>query len=187
MKTLHERLRSERRNAAIWSVLTPVFVLLTLLPFVTEDLIAFEAGMALAFFSLVMSIVGLVMLIMYNKRKRLLQTFAEPAETQAQWVAPDLYGENGGRPIPAYFARQGIFYAGKPYCLHSYDCVITGAQVTYDEGLTLSVRYTIPGSKTGRRYTQVLNIPIPEGRFEEAERLGDYYTRASQGAAFSQE
>ncbi len=183
MKTLEERLRSEKRNAAIWGALTPVFVLIVLLPFVEDDVIAFEAGMALAFFSLVMAIVGLVMFVTYNKRKRLLQTFAEPAQTLARWASPDIYGENAGRPIPAFFAKQGIFYAGKPYCLHSYDCVITGAQVTYDEGLTLSIRYTIPGSRTGRRHAQVLNIPIQDGKFQEAERLSEYYTSAAQGAA----
>lgn len=183
MKTLQERLRSERRGTAIWSVLTPVFVLLVLLPFAAEDIIAFEAGMALAFFSLVMAIVGLVMLGVYNKRKHLLQALADPAEMLAQWESPDLYGENGDRPIPALFARQGVFYAGKPYCLCSYDCMITSAQVIFDEGFALSVRYTVPGSRGGRRHAQVLNIPIPEGRFEEAERLSEYYTRTAQGAA----
>lgn len=183
MKTLQESMRSERRNAAIWGVLTPLFVLLLLLPFVAEDVIAFEAGMALAFFSLVMAIVGFVMTGVYKKRKRLLQTLAETAEMLAQWDAPDVYGENGGRPIPALFARQGVFYAGKPYCLHSYDCVILGAQVIFDEGFALSVRYTVPGGRGGRRHTQVLNIPIPDGKFEEAERLSEYYTRTVQSAA----
>lgn len=180
MKTLSQKVQSERRAFIVWGILTPVFLLLMVLPFVAEGLMEFEGGMALAFFSMVMAIVSFVMFGVYGRRKRLLLTLCDPSELLAEWNSPDSFMDNEGKPIPARFGRKGIFYAGRPYCMRSYDCIIKGAQIIFDEETpSLSIHYTVPGSRSGIRHKSVVNIPIPEGKFAEAERLYDYYSNAA--------
>jgi len=184
MKTLSQKVQSERRASIVWGILTPVFLLLMVLPFVAEGLIEFDGGMALAFFSMVMAIVSFVTFGIYARRKKLLLTLCDPSELLAEWNSPDSFQENGGKPIPALFGRKGVFYAGRPYCMRSYDCIIKGAQIIFDEEVpSLSIRYTVPGSRSGIRHKSVVNIPIPEGKFSEAERLCGYYSSAAQSAA----
>lgn len=94
------------------------------------------------------------------------------------WKCSDRYNENKGRPVQAYFSVKGVFYAGEPYPLKSYECVITGAALIDDEGAALSVIYTVPSSRTcTRRHKNVINIPVPEGKEESAERIAEYYAR----------
>ena len=168
-----------RKMVKFWSILLCVSILPVLSPAVADRLISFEASMAAAFIGLIMVIISIAMIVVYKNRKKLLASLFDKQSILDIWECSDSYDENKGLQIQAYFSVKGVFYAGRPYPLKSYECVITGTELIDDEGIALSVVYTVPSSRSGaRRHKNVINIPVSEGKEESAKKIAGYYARA---------
>ena len=180
MRTIEQSYARQKNAVKVWAVMICVSVLLILSPAAADRLISFEASMAAAFVGLVMVIVSITMVVVYTNRKKLVASLSDGGSILDVWECADRYGENKGLPILAYFSVKGVFYAGKPYPLKSYECTIVGAELIDDGGCALSIVYTVPNSRNGAlRHAQTISIPVPEGKEESAMNIAGYYTSST--------
>lgn len=180
MKKAEQVLRNQKNAILFWWIFLIISVLMILSPSIADKLISFEASMAAVFIGIVTFIVSIAMIRIYNNRKRLMMSLFNSSDLLDVWECPDRYNLNKGNPIQAYFSKNGVFFAGKPYTKNSYACIIQGAQIIDDEGAALSIIYTVPSSRMGSfRHKQTVSIPIPEGKEEAAGKLIYYYSGKS--------
>ncbi len=181
MKSLARSEKGQRKARAFWRIVLVVSLLLLASPVSEDRLVPFETTLAAAFVGLFFFIIALVMLSLYRKRSRLLKSLLDPAQVLESWDSPDRFKDNHGDPIPAVFGRTGLFYAGQPYCIRSYDCTFASASVENDGGPVLRIVYTVPNSRNGAvRHKSTLDIPVPETRIDAANRLAQFYSEASR-------
>jgi hypothetical protein len=176
MNTVERSLKKQSNGVKLWSIILFVSAFLIFSPAFADRYITFGATMAAAFVGLVMLIVSIVMIRVYNNRKNLVLSLFDKHSLIDTWECVDRYNENKGLPIEAYFSVKGVFFAGNPYPLKSYECTIIGAELIEDKGTALSIIYTVPNSRNGsRRHKSVLNIPVPEGKEASAKNIADCY------------
>ena len=176
MRTIEQSLKNQNAALKLWWVFLAVSVLLILSPGAADWLISFEFSMAATFVGIVMAITSMVMIRVYHNRKKLVASLFDRQSLLDVWECSDRYDENRGRPIQAFFSVMGIFYAGTPYPLNSYECTVNEIQLIDDMGPALSVVYSVPSPRNGAlRHKHTVSIPVPENKAEAARNLVGYY------------
>ncbi len=176
MKTLEESRKRQRNAIVFWRIFLMISWFAVLSPALADKLISFDASMAAAFLGIVCVVISLVMIRVFNTRIKLIIDLSDPDSLMDAWDVEDRYHENQGRVQQAYFSKCGVFYAGRPYPLKSYECTIVDARIMDDEGPCLSITYTTPNSRMGSaRSKRKLNIPIPDGKSDSATKLANVY------------